>query len=84
MGNINKIKKNHHYGGMELWKKYGKFIYLWKVALLSVLYILEVTLVFLDQNEMYLFFFGVEEDELFFLNFIYDLWEFPNKDEIKE
>lgn len=52
---------------MELWKKYGKFIYLWKVALLSVLYILEVTLVFLDQNEMYLFFFGVEEDELFFL-----------------
>lgn len=69
---------------MELWKKYAKFIYLWKVALLSVLYILEVTLVFLDQNEMYLFFFGVEEDELFFLDFIYDLWEFPNKDEIKE
>ena len=49
-----------------------------------MLYILEVTLVFLDQNKMYLLFLGEEEDELFFLDSIYDFWEFPNKNEIKE
>lgn len=33
---------------------------------------------------MYLLFLGEEEDELFFLDSIYDFWEFPNKNEIKE
>lgn len=33
---------------------------------------------------MYLLLLGVEEDELFFLDFIYNLWKFPNKDKIKE